>query len=104
MEIEISYFEIYNERIYDLLSASSGSGGLGGDHREPLRVREHPENGPYVEGVARHLISSYDDLQVKIGSYNCCVSYEFKVINKCTFRTITMDIDVFEMSVVVKEE
>ncbi|XP_071551668.1 kinesin-like protein KIF14 [Panulirus ornatus] len=59
VEVEISYIEIYNERIYDLL----GSGGSRSDHREPLRVREHPDNGPYVEGVAHHLISSYNDLQ-----------------------------------------
>ncbi|XP_066947752.1 LOW QUALITY PROTEIN: kinesin-like protein KIF14 [Macrobrachium rosenbergii] len=63
VEIEISYFEIYNERIYDLLSAGGGNRCSAGDHREALRVREHPENGPYVEGVACHLVSSYDDLQ-----------------------------------------
>ncbi|XP_064122517.1 kinesin-like protein KIF14 [Macrobrachium nipponense] len=62
VEIEISYFEIYNERIYDLLSAG-GNRALAGDHREALRVREHPESGPYVEGVACHTVSSYDDLQ-----------------------------------------
>ncbi|XP_068210023.1 kinesin-like protein KIF14 isoform X2 [Palaemon carinicauda] len=63
VEIEISYFEIYNERIYDLLKAGGGNRCLAGDHREALRVREHPENGPYVEGVACHLVSSYYDLQ-----------------------------------------
>lgn len=61
--MEISYIEIYNERIYDLL----GSGGSRTDHREPLRVREHPDHGPYVEGVAHHLVSSYNDLQVSRG-------------------------------------
>lgn len=60
IEVEVSYIEIYNERIYDLLS----SGGCSGDRREALRVREHPEDGPYVEGVARHLVSSYNHLQV----------------------------------------
>ncbi|XP_047494563.1 kinesin-like protein KIF14 [Penaeus chinensis] len=59
IEVEVSYIEIYNERIYDLLS----SGGCSGDRREALRVREHPEDGPYVEGVARHLVSSYNHLQ-----------------------------------------
>ncbi|KAG7166998.1 kinesin-like protein KIF14-like [Homarus americanus] len=58
-EVELSYIEIYNERIYDLLS----SGGSGSDRREALRVREHPKDGPYVEGVAHHLVSSYDHLQ-----------------------------------------
>lgn len=59
IEVELSYIEIYNERIYDLLA----SGGGGTDCREALRVREHPKDGPYVEGVARHLVSSYDHLQ-----------------------------------------
>lgn len=57
----MSYIEIYNERIYDLLG--SGGGG-GGERREALRVREHPDTGPYVEGVACHLVSSYESLQV----------------------------------------
>lgn len=60
VEVEVSYIEIYNERIYDLL----GSGGGGCDRREALRVREHPDTGPYVEGVACHLVSSYESLQV----------------------------------------
>ncbi|XP_045612556.2 LOW QUALITY PROTEIN: kinesin-like protein KIF14 [Procambarus clarkii] len=59
VEVEISYIEIYNERIYDLLA----SGGSGTECREALRVREHPNDGPYVEGVARHLVSTYDHFQ-----------------------------------------
>lgn len=39
-----SFLEIYNERVRDLLS--------GGEQkkRASLRVREHPEKGPYVQG------------------------------------------------------
>ncbi|KAK3851338.1 hypothetical protein Pcinc_042000 [Petrolisthes cinctipes] len=69
VEVEVSYIEIYNERIYDLLGSGSGisggggGGGGGGERREALRVREHPDTGPYVEGVACHLVSSYESLQ-----------------------------------------
>lgn len=39
-----SFLEIYNERVRDLLR--------GPDQKKPaaLRVREHPEKGPYVQG------------------------------------------------------
>jgi Kinesin motor domain len=59
--IEVSYFEIYNEKIHDLLSDEPGP-------RQPkpnLRVREHPQFGPYVENLTVQSISSFDSLQVK---------------------------------------
>ena len=41
-----SYLEIYNEKVRDLLKYSSHNG------RPPhkLRIREHPKDGPYVQG------------------------------------------------------
>lgn len=66
VEVELSYIEIYNEHIYDLLRGVSSAGG-----REALRVREDPQNGPYVEGVACHTVSSMDHLMVS--SYVGCV-------------------------------
>ncbi|KAK7082518.1 putative TRAFAC class myosin-kinesin ATPase superfamily [Halocaridina rubra] len=57
IEVELSYIEIYNERIYDLLSVGTRT------RREALRLREHPQTGPYVEGVSQHLVSSYNDVQ-----------------------------------------
>lgn len=39
----VSYLEIYNERVKDLLGSSSSAG-------HALRVREHRTLGPYVEG------------------------------------------------------
>lgn len=38
-----SYLEIYNERVRDLLRRKS-------TQTYNLRVREHPKDGPYVEG------------------------------------------------------
>lgn len=38
-----SYFEIYNERVRELLPSTDTQGC-------ELRVREHPIDGPYVEG------------------------------------------------------
>uniref|UniRef100_A0A4W3I710 Kinesin-like protein n=1 Tax=Callorhinchus milii TaxID=7868 RepID=A0A4W3I710_CALMI len=42
--IEMSYFEVYNERIHDLLTATSGKAQV----KQSLRIREHPVYGPYV--------------------------------------------------------
>ncbi|CAK1547494.1 unnamed protein product [Leptosia nina] len=51
---EVSYLEIYNERVKDLLSTDAG---------HSLRVREHPKLGPYVQDLSKHLVSDYDDIQ-----------------------------------------
>ncbi|XP_061467261.1 stAR-related lipid transfer protein 9 isoform X5 [Rhineura floridana] len=51
--VEVSFLEVYNERVRDLLSQS--------DHKKPytLRVREHPEMGPYVQGLSQHVVTDY---------------------------------------------
>ncbi|KAK1793551.1 hypothetical protein P4O66_011925, partial [Electrophorus voltai] len=51
--VEISFSEIYNERVRDLLR--------GTNQKKPpsLRVREHPEKGPYVQGLSQHVVSDY---------------------------------------------
>ncbi|XP_062061724.1 stAR-related lipid transfer protein 9 isoform X3 [Lepus europaeus] len=51
--IKVSFLEIYNERVRDLLKQS--------DQRKSytLRIREHPETGPYVQGLSQHLVTSY---------------------------------------------
>uniref|UniRef100_A0AAY4EY72 Kinesin-like protein KIF14 n=1 Tax=Denticeps clupeoides TaxID=299321 RepID=A0AAY4EY72_9TELE len=41
--LEMSYFEIYNEKIHDLLVVNDQN-----QKKLPLRVREHPVHGPYV--------------------------------------------------------
>ncbi|KAG7237993.1 hypothetical protein INR49_031347 [Caranx melampygus] len=49
--VEISFLEIYNERVRDLLR--------GGEQkkRASLRVREHPEKGPYVQDLSQHVVT-----------------------------------------------
>ncbi|XP_071948692.1 kinesin-like protein KIF14 [Antedon mediterranea] len=54
--IEISFFEIYNEKIHDLLATASDKG------RKSLRVREHPTLGPYVEGLSIYVAKSFADI------------------------------------------
>ncbi|XP_074764316.1 kinesin-like protein KIF14 [Athene noctua] len=57
--LEMSFFEVYNEKIHDLLVFKAGSG----QKKQPLRVREHPVLGPYVEGLTVNVVGSYSDIQ-----------------------------------------
>ncbi|KAF0036963.1 hypothetical protein F2P81_009837 [Scophthalmus maximus] len=53
---EVSYLEIYNERVRDLLRRKS-------TQTYNLRVREHPKDGPYVEDLSKHLVQNYGDVE-----------------------------------------
>ncbi|NWH65565.1 KIF14 protein, partial [Geococcyx californianus] len=57
--LEMSYFEVYNEKIHDLLVFKAESE----QKKLPLRVREHPVLGPYVEGLTVNVVTSYSDIQ-----------------------------------------
>ncbi|XP_061096949.1 kinesin-like protein KIF14 [Conger conger] len=57
--LEMSYFEVYNERIHDLLVMRDEQG----EKKLPLRVREHPVFGPYVADLSTNVVSSYADIQ-----------------------------------------
>ncbi|XP_067119902.1 kinesin-like protein KIF16B [Centruroides vittatus] len=52
---EVSYLEIYNERVKDLLRKNTS--------QHNLRVREHPKLGPYVQDLSKHLVMDYSDVQ-----------------------------------------
>ncbi|XP_077935602.1 stAR-related lipid transfer protein 9 isoform X3 [Halichoerus grypus] len=51
--IKVSFLEIYNERVRDLLKQSDQKKSY------TLRVREHPEMGPYVQGLSQHVVTNY---------------------------------------------
>ncbi|XP_026888578.2 kinesin-like protein KIF1C isoform X1 [Electrophorus electricus] len=51
--VEVSYMEIYCERVRDLLNPKC---------RGPLRVREHPIMGPYVEDLSKMAVTDYSDI------------------------------------------
>ncbi|KAF1385577.1 hypothetical protein PFLUV_G00109210 [Perca fluviatilis] len=64
--VEMSYFEVYNEKIHDLLVTRDEPN----QRRMPLRVREHPVHGPYVAELTANIVSSYNDIQgwLKLGN------------------------------------
>uniref|UniRef100_A0A8C2CE70 Kinesin family member 13Bb n=1 Tax=Cyprinus carpio TaxID=7962 RepID=A0A8C2CE70_CYPCA len=53
--VEVSYMEIYNEKVRDLLEPKGS--------RQALRVREHKVLGPYVDGLSRLAVTSYKDIE-----------------------------------------
>lgn len=71
IEVEISYFEIYNEKIHDLLAVSTTTSiassqntpGSSAPKRAALRVREHPTWGPYVVDLSTHPVDSHTSLR-----------------------------------------
>ncbi|XP_046809875.1 kinesin-like protein unc-104 isoform X16 [Lucilia cuprina] len=59
--VEVSYMEIYCERVRDLLNPKN---------KGNLRVREHPLLGPYVEDLSKLAVTSYEDIHDLIDEGN----------------------------------
>lgn len=72
--VEVSYIEIYNEKVRDLLNPKN---------KGNLKVREHPSLGPYVEDLSRLVVTSFEDIEhlmdegnkVKIYQRICYIKY-----------------------------
>lgn len=58
VKLQVSFFEIYNERVYDLLSSS--------ENIAPCRVREHPETGAFIEGLTYRTVGSYEAVSLSL--------------------------------------
>lgn len=61
LSFQVSYMEIYCERVRDLLNPKN---------KGNLRVREHPLLGPYVEDLSKLAVMSYNDIQDLMDSGN----------------------------------
>ncbi|KAA1125097.1 kinesin-like protein Klp8 [Puccinia graminis f. sp. tritici] len=59
--VEVSFMEIYNERVRDLLNPKN---------KGNLRVREHPSLGPYVEDLSKLAVQSYSDVETLMDEGN----------------------------------
>ncbi|PIO22595.1 hypothetical protein AB205_0085660, partial [Aquarana catesbeiana] len=62
IRIEASYFEIYNEKVRDLLRSEEKQG--------KLRVREDRLLGPYVEELSCHAVQSYEEIKLMLDQGN----------------------------------
>ncbi|KDQ65088.1 hypothetical protein JAAARDRAFT_146452 [Jaapia argillacea MUCL 33604] len=60
-QVEVSYIEIYNEKVRDLLNPKNSGN---------LRVREHPSLGPYVEDLSKLVVNSFDEMMTLMDEGN----------------------------------
>ncbi|XP_026139166.1 kinesin-like protein KIF13A isoform X5 [Carassius auratus] len=54
-KVEVSYMEIYNEKVRDLLDPKGS--------RQSLKVREHKVLGPYVDGLSQLAVMGFEDIE-----------------------------------------
>ncbi|TMW55966.1 hypothetical protein Poli38472_008614 [Pythium oligandrum] len=78
--VHVSYVEVYHERVYDLL------GGLS-TGKESLKVREHPEEGVYVEHATQRSVKSFEDIKTLIDEGNRMRSVAATNVNERSSRS-----------------
>ncbi|XP_046733692.1 kinesin-like protein KIF13A isoform X1 [Silurus meridionalis] len=61
-KVEVSYMEIYNEKVRDLLDPKGS--------RQSLKVREHKVLGPYVDGLSQLAVMSFQDIECVMSEGN----------------------------------
>eukprot|EP00668_Euglena_longa_P041152 GGOE01054157.1.p1 GENE.GGOE01054157.1~~GGOE01054157.1.p1 ORF type:complete len:340 (-),score=80.05 GGOE01054157.1:130-1113(-) len=54
--VEVMYYEIYNEKIFDLLAPKSKTPSA------PIKVRLSPQRGPIAYGLSSHCVASAEDI------------------------------------------
>lgn len=54
-KVEVSFMEIYNEKVRDLLDPKGS--------RHSLKVREHKVLGPYVDGLSQLAVTCFEDIE-----------------------------------------
>ena len=56
--LRVSYLEIYNEKIHDLLSVPSGGTGPGAFQQEEIKLREDSKRGVYASPLKEEIVQS----------------------------------------------
>lgn len=109
-KLEVSYMEIYNERVHDLLDPAEGgaAGGTGGA-RQSLKVREHAILGPYVDGLSRLAVSSFAEIDGLMAEGNKSRTVAATNMNSESSRshavfTLTLTCAVYDAAADVKGE
>jgi len=88
-KVEVSYFEIYSEQIFDLLVPPSGT------HKNKLKVREHPVMGPYVENLKTYPALNFEDIEGYIatgGKYRATASTNMNATSSRSHAVFTITI------------
>eukprot|EP00057_Strongylocentrotus_purpuratus_P008261 XP_011662735.1 PREDICTED: kinesin-like protein KIF13A isoform X3 [Strongylocentrotus purpuratus] len=61
-KVEVSYMEIYNEKVRDLIDPKG--------NKQSLKVREHKIYGPYVDGLSTLAVSSFENIEALMSEGN----------------------------------
>ncbi|CAI2723872.1 unnamed protein product [Schistosoma spindalis] len=80
--VKMSYYEIYNERIRDLLPSNSTRNGL--------VVREHPVTGPYIDGLLCEEVWSESDIIERLDFGNRLRAVAATPLNENSSRSHTV--------------
>ena len=56
--LRVSYLEIYNEKIHDLLSMPTGNGAGAGQQQEEIKLREDSKRGVYASPLKEEIVQS----------------------------------------------
>ncbi|KAL3097852.1 hypothetical protein niasHS_000587 [Heterodera schachtii] len=87
-KLEVSFFEVYNERIRDLLGPSSAKSCVSTPKRIPsLKVREHSLLGPMVEGLSVYKVTNYDQIERLINAGNGARTTAETLMNETSSRS-----------------
>ncbi|ESU37298.1 Kinesin-like protein [Giardia duodenalis] len=67
-QVSVSFLEIYNERLRDLLVPAAGA--------QELRIRQDPAAGVFVQNLSHHAVADYDAIQrlIELGDRNRTVA------------------------------
>lgn len=76
--VEVSYLEIFSEKVQDLLGARPGKN---------LRVREHPVSGPYVEDLSKLTATSFTDIKSLMDEGNLRRKVASTIMNEFSSRS-----------------
>ncbi len=100
-KIEVSYMEIYNEKVHDLLDPKGT--------KQNLKVREHNILGPYVDGLSTLAVSSFEEIDNLMAEGNKSRTVAATNMNSESSRshavfTITLTCSVTDTSVGVTGE
>ncbi|XP_055654922.1 kinesin-like protein KIF17 isoform X3 [Falco peregrinus] len=95
--VRVSYLEIYNEDIRDL---------LGADTKQKLELKEHPEKGVYVKGLSLHTVHSVVQCEqiMETGWRNRAVGYT--LMNKDSSRShsiFTVNMEIYTVGLLPAE-
>lgn len=76
-KVNVSYLEVYAEKIQDLLDKS----------KRNLQVRQHPKNGPYVDGLSIMPVSNYQEMETLLETGNSTRTVAATLMNAQSSRS-----------------